>query len=73
MKKIYILEELDCANCAAKIEEGINKIDGVNKATVSFLSKKLVLDAEDSKMEAVAAQAKKLIKKLEPDVEMIEK
>lgn len=73
MKKIYILEELDCANCAAKIEEGINKIDGVNKATVSFLSKKLVLDAEDSKMEAVVAQAKKLIKKLEPDVEMIEK
>lgn len=73
MKKIYILEELDCANCAAKIEEGINKIDGVNKAAVSFLSKKLVLDAEDSKMEAVAAQAKKLIKKLEPDVEMIEK
>lgn len=73
MKKIYILEELDCANCAAKIEEGINKMDGVNKATVSFLSKKLVLDAEDSKMEAVVAQAKKLIKKLEPDVEMIEK
>lgn len=73
MKKIYILEELDCANCAAKIEEGINKIDGVNKATVSFLSKKLVLDAEDAKMDMVVEKAKKLIKKLEPDVEMIAK
>lgn len=73
MKKIYILEELDCANCAAKIEEGINKLDGVNKATVSFLSKKLILDAEDAKMDTVVAKAKKLIKKLEPDVEMIAK
>ena len=41
MKKMYMLEDLDCANCAAKMEEAISKIDGVTYARVSYLAQKL--------------------------------
>lgn len=53
MKKKFKLVDLDCANCAAKMEGAIKKIDGVNDATVSFLTQKLTLDAEDARFEAV--------------------
>ena len=48
MKKIYKLEELDCANCAAKMEAAINKIEGVEKASVSFMTQKLIIEAEEA-------------------------
>lgn len=73
MKKLYILEELDCAHCAAKIEESVGKLDGVNSCVVTFLTKKMALDMEDGKEESIIKEAKKIIKKLEPDVEVIEK
>lgn len=73
MKKLYILEDLDCAHCAGKIEESVAKLEGVNSCTVTFLTKKMALDVDDSKVEAVVKEAKKIIKKLEPDVEMVEK
>ncbi|WP_099470015.1 cation transporter [Konateibacter massiliensis] len=68
MKKIFILDELDCANCAAKMETGINDLDCVNKATVSFMTKKLVLETDEDKMEQAIAEASKVVKKIEPDV-----
>lgn len=68
MKKIFILEELDCANCAAKMENGINELDCVNKATVTFMTKKLVLEADEDKMEKAIEEAAKVVKKIEPDV-----
>ena len=46
MKKTYNLEDLECANCAAKMEEGINKLPGVTSATVSFITQKLILETE---------------------------
>ena len=49
MKKVYRLEELDCANCAAKMERAINELPGVEKATVNFMAQKLVLTAEESR------------------------
>jgi cation transport ATPase len=70
MKKIFILEELDCANCAAKMENGINELDCVNKATVTFMTKKLVLEADEDKMEKAIEEATKVVKKIEPDVVM---
>lgn len=73
MKKIYILEELCCANCAAKIEDEIGRIEGVNKASVSVMTRKLIMDMEDDKLEDIVSKAKKIIKKIEPDVEMIPK
>lgn len=66
MKKVFKMQDLDCANCAAKMEHAINKIDGVNKATISFMSQKLTLDAEDDRFDAIVEEAVKVCKKVEP-------
>ena len=68
MRKVFKLQDLECANCAAKMEDAIKKIDGVNSVEVNFLSQKMVLDAPDDRFDAVLAEAKALIKKIEPDV-----
>lgn len=67
MKKKFNLEDLDCANCAAKMEEAIKKIDGVNNATVNFITQKMMVDADDEKFEAVMDEVVKVCKKVEPD------
>ena len=67
MKKVYRLENLDCANCAAKMERGILKIDGVSQATVSFLSQKMTIEAEDERFEEIMDEVIKVCKKVEPD------
>ena len=72
MKKTYLLDGLCCANCAAKIERGIATIDGVTNASVSFLTTKLVVEGEDEKMDAIIEEAMKIVKKIEPDVEIEE-
>lgn len=67
MKKVFKLDELDCANCAAKMEAAINKLDGVEKATVNFMMRKLTIVAEESGMDRIVDEAQKAIKKIEPD------
>ena len=67
MNKHFKLQDLDCANCAAKMEAAIKKIDGVNDASVSFMSQKLTLDADDARFEEILKQAVKVCKKVEPD------
>ena len=67
MKKSYKLHDLDCANCAAKMETAINKINGVNKATVSFMTQKLTIDADDSRFDEILKETVATIKKVEPD------
>lgn len=69
MKKTFILENLDCANCAAKLERTLNKMDGV-EATVTFMTKKLVLEAEEGRMDEAVAEAEQTIRRLEPEVVM---
>lgn len=71
MKKIYKLEDLDCANCAAKMENEINKINGVEKAVVSFMTQKLTIEADESKLEEIMKKAVKVCKKIEPDCRII--
>lgn len=71
MKKKFKLVDLDCANCAAKVEGAIKKIDGVNDATVSFLTQKLTLDAEDARFEAVLDEVVRVCKKVEPDCQIV--
>ena len=71
MKKKLKLVDLDCANCAAKMEGAIKKIDGVNDATVSFLTQKLTLDAEDARFEAVLDEVVRVCKKVEPDCQIV--
>ena len=71
MKKTFKLIDLDCANCAAKMEAAIKKLDGVNDASVSFLSQKMTIDAEDDKFDEIVKQAVKVCKKVEPDCEIV--
>ena len=68
MKKTIKLQDLDCANCAAKIESAIAKLDGVDSVRVSFLSQRMVLEARDDGFEEVLAAAKKVAKKIGPDL-----
>jgi copper chaperone CopZ len=70
MKKSFRLEGLGCANCAAKMETAINKLDGVKEATVNFMTTKMVIEGEDEKMSTIVAEAEKIIKKIEPDTVM---
>ena len=72
MKKTYLLEGLCCANCAAKKERGVADIDGVTDASVNFLTTKLTFEGEDSKIDDIVKKAKKIVKKIEPDVEIKE-
>ncbi len=67
MKKKFKLTDLDCANCAAKMEAAIKKLDGVNDATVSFLTQKLTLDADDARFDAILDEVVRVCKKVEPD------
>lgn len=71
MKKVFKLEDLDCANCAAKMERAIAKIDGVTFATVSFMSQKLTIEADDAKFDDIMKEVVKTCKKVEPDCRII--
>lgn len=71
MKKVFKLEDLDCANCAAKMERAIAKIDGVGSATVSFMSQKLTIEADDAKFNDIMKEVIKTCKKVEPDCRII--
>ena len=71
MKKKFKLQDLDCANCAAKMEDAIKKLPGVNAASVSFLTQKLTLDADDERFEEILDQAAKICKKVEPDCQIV--
>lgn len=71
MKKTFELEELDCAHCAAKMEEAIKKIDGVISASISFMSQKLTLEADEKDFDKILKAAQKAIKKIEPDCRII--
>lgn len=69
MKKSYKCE-VDCANCAAKMEDAIKKIDGVTNARVNFMTQKLTLEADDENYENILKEAVKACKKVEPDCEI---
>ena len=71
MKKKFKLQDLDCANCAAKMEEGIKKIAGVNDASVSFMNQKMTIDADDDKFDAIMEEVVSVCKKIEPDCTII--
>ena len=67
MKKRFKMQDLECANCAAKMEESIKKIDGVKDASVSFMTQKLTVEADEDRFDDVMAQIIKVCKKVEPD------
>lgn len=71
MKKHFKLIDLDCANCAAKMEDAINRLDGVNAATVSFMAQKLTIDADEARFDAIMDQVVKVCRKVEPDCRIV--
>ncbi len=71
MKKIYKLEDLDCANCAAKMERAVQKIDGVNSASVSFMTQRMTIDADDNRFDEIMNEVVKVCRKVEPDCRII--
>ncbi len=73
MRKKYALTDLCCANCALKIEEGIKKLPGVNDVSVSFITSKMILDADDERFDEIFEEAVKIVKKVEPDCEVVKK
>ena len=68
MRRTFKLKGLGCANCAAKIEDKVKKLDGVSSSSVNFMTTKMIIEAEDDKMPGVVEAAKSIIKKLEPEV-----
>ena len=71
MKKTYKMIDLDCANCAAKMEEAIKKIDGVTSASVSFMTQKMTIEGDDSRFDQIVKEAVKVCRKVEPDCEIV--
>lgn len=66
MKKAFKLQDLGCANCAAKMEAGIAKLPGVSNATISFMTQRLVIEADDDRFPAIVDEAQAIISKIEP-------
>ncbi|MDD6207087.1 MAG: heavy metal-associated domain-containing protein [Clostridiales bacterium] len=71
MKKKFKLKDLDCANCAAKMEEGIKKIPGVSDASVSFMTQKMTIEAEEEQFDEIMKKVVSLCAKIEPDCEIL--
>jgi copper chaperone CopZ len=72
MKKTYLVKNLECAHCAEKMERAINKIKGVEEASITFMTQKLFIEADDDRFNEIIAEAIKAIKKIEKDVELEE-
>lgn len=67
MKKVFALEDLDCANCAAKMENAVSKIDGVRAVNVSFIMQRMTLEADDERFDEVVKEVVKKCRRIEPD------
>ena len=71
MKKTFKLDELGCANCGAKMEDAIKKIEGVVSAKVNFMAQKLTIEASDKRFNAIMDEAQRVCHKIEPDCDIV--
>ena len=71
MKKTFILENLDCVNCANKIENAIKKIEGVEYASVSFMTQCLIIEANENYIDAIIKKINKVIKHIDPQCRIV--
>ena len=71
MKKRFKLVDLDCANCAAKMEDAIKKVDGVKDATVSFVMQKMTVEADAARFDDIMKEIVKVCTRVEPDCEIV--
>lgn len=66
MEKVFKMRGLGCANCAAKMERAIARIEGVQSASVNFFAQKLTIEGPQERMEAILAESARLCKRIEP-------
>lgn len=71
MRKVFKLDQIDCAVCAGKLEDAIKKLDGVEDAKINFLTQKLTLVADDADFDTVLDAVVKLTASIEPDCEIL--
>ena len=71
MKKVFEMEDLDCANCAAKMEDAIRRIEGVTYVSISFMAQRMTIEADDARFDAIMKQAQKAVRKVEPDCRIL--
>ena len=71
MRKTFKLDELECVNCGAKMEAAIKKINGVVDAKVTFMTQKLVVEADDARFDKIMDEAQAICRKIEPDCEIV--
>ena len=71
MKKVYKLEDLDSANCAAKMERAVAKIEGVESVSISFMGQRMVIDADEARFDEIMDKVVKACRKVEPDCRII--
>lgn len=71
MTKTFKMQDLDCANCARKMEDAIRKLDGVAEVHVNFLTQKMILTADDARFDEIVKEALKLIRRVDPDCSVV--
>ena len=71
MKKVFKFDELGCANCSAKMEDAISKLEGVTSAKVNFMAQKLTIEADDARFDAIMDEAQKICHRIEPDCDIV--
>jgi len=71
MKKKFKMENLECAHCAAKMEDLIKNIDGVQDVSISFMAQKLTIEADEDKFDEIMKQAVEACVKIEPDCKIL--
>ena len=71
MKRVYKLEDLDCANCAAKMERAVAKIDGVDSVSISYMAQRMSIDADEKRFEEIMDCVEKACKRVEPDCRIL--
>ena len=71
MTKTFKMQDLDCANCARKMEDAIRKLDGVAEIHVNFLTQKMILTADDARFDEIVKEAVKQIRRVDPDCSVV--
>lgn len=71
MKKVFKLEDLDCANCAAKMERAVARLDGVDSVSVSFMAQRMAIEADEARFDEIMERVEKACRKIEPDCRIL--
>ncbi len=71
MRKTFMMEDLDCAHCAAKMEDGIRKLEGVSEVAVNFLAQKMIIEADEERFDDIMKEAQRIVKKIHPATRIV--